>query len=157
MLQAQAHKSPLTGAIHFCHTSCVRAAPSRAARSPLICGLQFLFDGGSVQSYLSIVKTWLDANPDEVLTFIFTNPEGLDMATVWAPAFTGSGIAPYMYSPPAPPVAQGDWPTLGDMIGAGTRVVAFIDAGADSYAVPYLLPEFQMVRARAIRDHSLGC
>ena len=38
------------------------------------------------------------------------------------------------------------WPTLGEMIDSGKRVVVFLDAGADTdRSVPYILPEFQMV------------
>jgi hypothetical protein len=129
MLQAQSHKNDLDGEIHFCHTSCL------------------LFDGGKVVDYLKTVKTFLDANPNEVLTFIFTNPEGLDLKTVWAPAFEQSGMDKLAFVPPKPgtPVKQSEWPTLGEMIDSGKRVVVFLDAGADSGAVPYLMPEFQMI------------
>lgn len=50
-----------------------------------------LFDGGAVVDYLKIVKTFLDANPNEVLTFIFTNPEGVSLPDVWKPAFDEAG------------------------------------------------------------------
>jgi hypothetical protein len=51
------------------------------------------------------------------------------------------------FVPPTPgtPIKQSDWPTLGQMLGAGKRFVAFLDAGADSGAVNFLMPEFQMV------------
>jgi len=128
LLQAQAHESD--GELHFCHTSCA------------------LFDGGLVVDYLTTVKTFLDANPNEVITFIFTNPEGLSIPDVWAPAFVNSGISDIAYVPPSLPVAQSDWPTLGEMIDNGTRVVVFLDAGADGSdggTVPYILPEFPMI------------
>jgi hypothetical protein len=44
-----------------------------------------------VVDYLKTVKTFLDANPNEVLTLIFTNPEGQSPATVWKPAFDEAG------------------------------------------------------------------
>ena len=99
-------------------------------------------------AYLATVKSWLDANPDEVLTFLFTNPEGLSLPNVWAPVFEASGIAPLAYVPPHVPMARTEWPTLGALIDAGTRVVVFLDAGADGAdgTVDYILPEFQMVR-----------
>ena len=99
-------------------------------------------------AYLATVKTWLDANPNEVLTFLFTNPEGLSLPDVWAPVFEASGIAPLAYVPPHVPMARTEWPTLGELIDAGTRVVVFLDAGADGAdgTVDYILPEFQMVR-----------
>jgi len=124
LLQAQAHMND--GEIHFCHTSCA------------------LFDGGKVQDYLSTVKTFLDANPNEVITFVFTNPEGLSMNNVWLPAFQASGMDALAYVPLSLPVQQSAWPTLGDMISSGKRVVTFIDAGADTAGdtVDFLIPEF---------------
>jgi hypothetical protein len=100
-----------------------------------------------VSDYLKKVKTFLDANPNEVLTLLFTNPEGLDLKTVWAPAFEAAGIDKLAFVPPTlgTPVKASAWPTLGQMIDSGKRVVVFLDAGADSGAVPYIMPEFQMV------------
>ncbi|KAJ7461825.1 PLC-like phosphodiesterase [Mycena galericulata] len=126
MLQAQSHLN--NGVLHFCHTSCD------------------LFDGGAVVDYLKTVKTFLDANPNEVLTLLFTNPEGQSPTTVWKPAFDAAGITPLAYVPPALPVKQSDWPTLGQMIDNGTRVVVFLDAGADGAdSVNFIMPEFQMI------------
>ncbi|KAF8881667.1 PLC-like phosphodiesterase [Gymnopilus junonius] len=104
-----------------------------------------LFDGGTVESYLATVKSWLDANPNEVLTFLFTNPEGQSVSTVWKPAFDAAGITPLAYIPPSVPVKNSDWPTLGELIDSGTRVVVFMDAGADTSSVPFILPEFEMI------------
>ncbi|KAJ6552991.1 PLC-like phosphodiesterase [Mycena capillaripes] len=128
LLQAQAHLND--GVIHFCHTSCA------------------LFDGGTVLAYLTTVKTWLDANPNEILSLLFTNPEGLSIPNVWAPAFEQSGIASLAYIPPTNPMPQAAWPTLGSMIDSGKRVVVYLDAGADGSdggVVPYILPEFTMI------------
>ncbi|OBZ68034.1 hypothetical protein A0H81_11779 [Grifola frondosa] len=103
LLQAQAHVN--NGVLHFCHTSCD------------------LFDGGTVQDYLTTVNTFLTANPNEA-----------------------SGIAALAYVPPQVPTAQSDWPTLGDLIDSGKRVIVFLDAGADTdRSVPYILPEFEMI------------
>ncbi|KAJ7689923.1 PLC-like phosphodiesterase [Mycena rosella] len=142
LLQAQAHLND--GVIHFCHTSCD------------------LFDGGAVLDYLTTVKTWLDANPSEVLTLLFTNPEGLSIPDVWAPAFEQSGIASLAYTPSMNPMPQSAWPTLGSMIDAGTRVVVFLDAGADGSdggVVPYILPEFTMIWETpfSVTDASFPC
>ena len=70
--------------------------------------LQILFDGGTVEAYLNRVKTFLDANPNEVLTLIFTNPEGASLKDVWDPAFQQSGVASFAYVPPSIPVKQSD-------------------------------------------------
>jgi hypothetical protein len=128
LLQAQAHDND--GVLHFCHTSCS------------------LFDGGTVQAYLTAVKTFLDANPNEVLTLIFTNPEGQSLPGQWEPAFSNSGIKDLAYVPPHLPMKQSDWPTLREMIDSGKRVVVFVDAGAngiDGGVVDFILPEFDMV------------
>ncbi|KAJ7846714.1 PLC-like phosphodiesterase [Mycena olivaceomarginata] len=126
LLQAQGHMNG--DVLHFCHTSCA------------------LFDGGSVLSYLKLVKTFLDNNPNEVLTLLFTNPEGLSPATVWKPIFDAAGISNLTYIPSSLPVKQSDWPTLGSMIDAGTRVVVFLDSQADGPApVNFILPEFSMI------------
>ena len=128
LLQAQAHDN--NGVLHFCHTSCA------------------LFNGGTVESYLKTVKTFLDANPNEVLTMIFTNPDGLSLPDQWEPAFNNAGIKDLAYVPPSLPVKQSDWPTLGEMIDSGKRVVVFLDAGADGSdggVVDFILPEFDMV------------
>ncbi|EDQ99754.1 uncharacterized protein LACBIDRAFT_315221 [Laccaria bicolor S238N-H82] len=105
LLQAQAHLNR-KGVFHFCHTSC------------------YLFDGGSVANYLKKVKTFLDANPNEVLTLLFTNPEGLSVKDLWKPAFDNSSITPLIYIPPTIPLKQSDWPTLGVMIDSGKRVLS---------------------------------
>ncbi|CAK5265971.1 unnamed protein product [Mycena citricolor] len=126
LLQAQSHID--NGVLKFCHTSCT------------------LFDGGSVQDYLTKVKTFLDANPNEVLTLIFTNPDGADLQTQWKPAFDNAGISDLAFVPPSLPVKQADWPTLGQMIDSGKRVVVFLDAGADgANPVDFILPEFPMI------------
>ena len=98
--------------------------------------------------YLKTVKTWLDANPNEVITLLFTNPEGLSLTDVWAPAFVNSGIASLAYVPPHTPMKRTEWPTLGSLIDSGKRVVVFMDYGADG-SVNYILSEFQMVRCPA--------
>jgi hypothetical protein len=52
-----------------------------------------------VVDYLKIVKTFLDANPNEVLTLLFTNPEGLSVLDVWKPAFDASGLSSFVSTP----------------------------------------------------------
>lgn len=128
LLQAQSHMKD--GVLHFCHTSCG------------------LFDGGSVEDYLLLVKQWLVENPYEVLTFIFTNPELHSVTDVWKPIFEKTGIADYAYVPPQPVMGRDDWPTLREFITTGKRVIIFLDKGADKRATPeqdYILPEFKMV------------
>ena len=120
-LQAQSHKNIL-GTLELCHTSCLEE------------------DAGSVESYLSTVKAWLDANPNEVLTILLVNGDNVPVSMFDA-AYTSSGLKSYAYTPPTSPVAIDAWPTLQELILAGTRLVAFLDAGANA-PVPYILDEF---------------
>jgi hypothetical protein len=136
LLQGQVHER--NGELHFCHTDCV------------------LFDGGTVENYLNIVNTFLLQSPDEVITLIFTNGDWLSLPDLWEPAFANSGIKDLAYVPPHPPMKQSDWPTLGDMIASGKRVVVFVDNGAENDVVNYMLPEFDMVGDLSIYDLNLS-
>ncbi|KAG9217732.1 hypothetical protein CCMSSC00406_0003579 [Pleurotus cornucopiae] len=127
LLQAQSHMK--NGTLHFCHTSCT------------------LFDGGTVLSYLKTVKAFLDGHPNEVLTLLFTNPEGVSVAGAWKDVFDNAGLTELIYTPrPADaPIKRDDWPTLGSMIASGRRLVVFLDAGADPTQIATILPEFAMI------------
>lgn len=99
----------------------------------------------------------MDINPDDVVTLLFVNTEGLPMSS-FAQAYTDSGLIDYAYTPAQVPsmscsagdviiadvsiVAYGSWPTLGDLISSGTRLVSFVAAGSDYTQAPYLLDEF---------------
>ena len=50
------------------------------------------------------------------------------------------------YVPPQTPMTRNDWPTLKEMLDSGGRVVVFMDKGAENGTVPYILPQFTMVR-----------
>lgn len=52
------------------------------------------------------------------------------------------------YLPPQPIMSRQDWPTLGDMISSGKRVVVFMDKGLEARKeadAEFMLPEFKMV------------
>ena len=120
-LSAQTHLDPFK-ALSLCHTSC------------------FLEDAGSLTSYLTTIKSFLDGNPSEVVTLLLTNGDNVDPKT-FASSFSSAGLDKYAYTPASSPLAIDKWPTLGDLIAANTRLVAFLDYGAQS-TVPYLLDEF---------------
>ncbi|KAG9033543.1 hypothetical protein FS842_003940 [Serendipita sp. 407] len=124
-LQAQSHMKD--GVLHFCHTSCL------------------LFDGGSVLSYLQKVKGFMDSHPFEVFTFVFTNPERVSPKAVWSPLFEQSGLASMAYVPPHLPMKATEWPTLGEMIQTGKRLVVFMDYGSNPAEVSYILPQFDHI------------
>jgi len=125
LLQGQGHEKD--GKVHLCHSSCA------------------LFDGGTAEDYLKKVKSFLDANPREVITIVMTNPKDLDVKDKWLPAFTASGIDQLAFVPPEFPLARNKWPTLGEMIKTGKRAVVFMDAKADTNKVNFILPEFDFV------------
>jgi hypothetical protein len=128
LLQAQSHMNG--GKLHFCHTTCG------------------LFDGGTVESYLLTVKKWMEENPNEVITFVFTNPELVSVTEVWNPIFEKTGMADLAYIPPSPVMTRDDWPTLREFITSGKRLIVFLDKGADERKEPekqYILPQFKMM------------
>ncbi|KAF8851914.1 PLC-like phosphodiesterase [Acephala macrosclerotiorum] len=119
-LQAQTHLKD--SALELCHTSCIEE------------------DAGTLVSYLTTVKAWMDANPNEVLTLLLTNGDSADVS-LFGTAMTTSGLSTYAYTP-STQLAMSDWPTLQELITAGTRLVMFLDYGADTATVPYILNEF---------------
>lgn len=107
-LQAQTHHSVLDkNTLELCHTSC------------------FLEDAGTLKSFLQTVKKWLDANPNEVVTLLLTNGDSVAISE-FGDTFSSSGIESYAYTPSASPLTLSDWPTLGEMISSGKRLVVFL-------------------------------
>jgi hypothetical protein len=110
-LQGQTHKSldESDTALRLCHTSCL------------------LEDAGTLQSYLETVFGWLDAHPDEVVTLLLTNGDSVPLR-MFAEAFEPAGARKYAFFQPRPgvPLAIDEWPTLGEMIEHGTRLVVFL-------------------------------
>ncbi|WVQ79274.1 hypothetical protein IAT38_001370 [Cryptococcus sp. DSM 104549] len=137
-LQLQTHNA--TDGVHLCHSSCS------------------LLDGGLLSDYLSTVATWVNSNPNDVITLIVTNPENLPASTL-ASAFESSGLSSKAYAPSTQPSALSDWPSLGTLIDAGTTVVAFLDFQADLTSVPYLIDEFTAMWEDAydVTDQSFEC
>ncbi|KDN51725.1 hypothetical protein RSAG8_00273, partial [Rhizoctonia solani AG-8 WAC10335] len=115
------------GAVQLCHTSCI------------------LWDGGSLTSWLTKIKIWMDSHPREVITLVLTNGDALDANQYWVPPFTASGIMPYVYTPPSGTIARNAWPTLGSMISSGERLVVVIDYPTNSGGVPWIISEFNNV------------
>lgn len=134
MLQAQAHPSPITNTsasgIQLCHTSCALQGA----------------DFGPVEAYLTNVTTWLRENPNEVIAILWVNGEM--SIQQWAQAYALSGLLQYTYQPPSDSggiLSVDDWPSLSALIDNSTRVVSFIDSGANFTAVPYILDEFSNI------------
>ncbi|KAI3322333.1 PLC-like phosphodiesterase [Xylariaceae sp. AK1471] len=110
------------GVIEMCHTSCT------------------LLDAGTLQDYLGTVKTWVDGHPDDVVTLLITNEDAIDI-NKFGDAFKAVGLDSYTFTPSGQ-LGLDDWPTLGDLISSGNRVVVFMDYHSDTSKVPYILDEF---------------
>ncbi|KAL9106450.1 MAG: hypothetical protein Q9227_008538 [Pyrenula ochraceoflavens] len=126
-LQGQTHKSiPDDKVLELCHTSCIEE------------------DGGKLTDYLKTVTTWLDGHPNQVVTLLLTNGDNVDIS-LFDNAFNTAGAKKYTYAPAngeAVALKLDSWPTLGDMIDSGKRLVVFLDYGANTAKVPYILDEF---------------
>lgn len=117
-----------------------------------------------MEDYLRKVKTFLDANPNEVVTIIIANKIDTPVMSKWKAVFDKSrGLDPHhcpstnflhvemnnlAYVPPQPVMTRRDWPTLGNMISSGKRVVVFMDKGFKGRKeanAEFMLPEFKML------------
>jgi len=85
------------------------------------------------------VRAWLAANPNEVLTFVVENH--VPAAAIGA-AFVSAGFEDVLATPPA----DGDWPTLGEMIRSGRRVLVMTEKGDGGSAYLWLVNAFTVVQ-----------
>jgi hypothetical protein len=138
MLQTQAHNQ--SGTIQLCHTSCS------------------LFNGGTLQSYLQSVQSWMNSNPNDVVSLLIVNSDGF-LPTDYDTVFKAVGLDALSYSPPSATTSVGSWPSLGSLIDSGTRLITFMDAGADFTTVPHIIDEFTNVWETAfdLTDTTFDC
>jgi hypothetical protein len=120
---------------HFCHTSCE------------------LLDAGPIVLWLTEVRTWVDAHPQDFVTILLGNGN-YSAPSMYTPYIEASGLIPYAYIPPAVPehfnssstydigLPLDAWPTLGEMLADGKRVLMMLDYKANQTAYPWLLDEF---------------
>ena len=106
-LQSQTHIKD--SQLQMCHTSCLAE------------------DAGSVIQFLRTVKTFLDDNPNEVITILLTNGDRAD-ASKFDDALIQADLKKYIFTPStgSAPLPITLWPTLGEMIDANTRLVFFL-------------------------------
>jgi hypothetical protein len=104
--------NPLRAGTWLCHSVC------RLGARPI------------VESLVGL-REWLDRNPREVVTVILQDetPAALTLAAV-----RDAKLVPLLARPPADPT--GRWPTLGEMIASGHRLVLFTENADD--AAPWL-------------------
>jgi len=101
------------GALFLCHTTCL------AGSQPLVEGL-------------GEISTFLEANPEEVVSIIFENYITHEQA---ASAFEESGLIEFVY---AHEIGE-PWPTLAELIGADTRLVVFQEKMQQEPEFPWLM------------------
>jgi hypothetical protein len=97
---------------------------------PCALGKTRLLDG------LCGIVDFLDQNPGEVVSIIFeTYVDDADTDAV----LRASGLADYAYAHGPDPSAP--WPTLGELIAQGKRLVVFLEKGGGT--PPYLMPAYE--------------
>ena len=85
---------------------------------------------------LSELRGWLAANPDEVVTLFIEDHVDADLIAADVEA---AGLLPLVYEPtPGEP-----WPTLGEMIRSGRRLVVMVEEGDGGTAAPWLVNGFE--------------
>lgn len=103
-LQAQTQDE--NGEIRMCHTYC------------------WLLDVGPLDEYLQEITDWIKGKPDEVVTLLLTNIDAISVKK-FDDAFKSTGLRDYVYRP-GKTLTLEEWPTLQELIDAGTRLVVFM-------------------------------
>jgi hypothetical protein len=112
--------------------------PNGAVRPYLCHGLCEL---GAVlwETEMTEVRTWVVAHPRDVITF-FIQDEVTPTDT--NAVFRAAGLLPYVH---AQPLGQ-PWPTLGQLIDSGQRVVVFMENHGGGRRYPWLMQGFDYVQ-----------
>jgi hypothetical protein len=109
-LQAQTHENPIDSSIiQLCHTSC------------------FLENAGTLEFFLEAIRDWLGGHPNDVVSLLLTNQDSFPVSK-FDETFEAAGIREYAFVPASSPgkLPMDEWPTFGELIDAGTRLVVFL-------------------------------
>lgn len=126
LLSAQVHKN--NGDWHLCHSSCD------------------LLDAGLLSDWLGHIKSWMESNPNEVVTILLVNSDSATASQLDA-EFTTAQIKDLAYVPSFS-TATAQWPTLQEIISGGKRLMVFVaslDPSTTSSDQKYLMDEFTFV------------
>lgn len=120
--------------------------------APYLCHALCVLGSTRWEPLMVQVRTWLAQHPREVITFIVQDE--LPVAQV-ARVFEQSGLVPYLYTPSG----SDAWPTLGQMIASGHRVVVMAEDLDGGTRYPWLMPAFGVMQetpfnARQVTDLS---
>ena len=127
LLSGQVHLS--NGDWHLCHSSCD------------------LLDAGLLSEWLTELKTWLDNNPNDVVSILLVNSDNATPPDLNG-HFVSSGILSQAYIPPSVSSTQAEWPTLSSLIAANKRLMVFVASLDPSTITPeyaYLMDEFTFI------------
>ncbi|KAI9311983.1 PLC-like phosphodiesterase [Dichotomocladium elegans] len=113
------------GQVHLCHTSCA------------------LLDAGSASDTLSAIAKWLTEHPNEVVTIMWNNLYNIDIVHI-AASYKKSAAMPFVYTY-TEDIQQNNWPTLGELIKSGKRLINFVDTMANITVAPWLLPQYDAI------------
>ena len=92
---------------------------------------------------LDQLRGWMIANPDEVVTLFIE--DHVDSSLIAADVET-AGLLDFVYDP-----STGDpWPTLGEMIRSGKRLVVMVEEGNGGSAAPWLVNGFELHPGHAV-------
>ncbi|KAJ3489608.1 hypothetical protein NLI96_g2018 [Meripilus lineatus] len=119
----------LNGGIQLCHTACS------------------LNNGGTLVDYLK-----------KVISLLIVNSDNLS-PTLYDAAFKSAELDALAYAPPSASLPASGWPTLGNLIDTGKRLVVFLSTTADFATVPYLIDEFTNIWETAfdVTDPNFDC
>lgn len=127
LLSAQIHKN--NGQWHLCHSACD------------------LLDAGLVTDWLKGIKTWMDANPNDVVSLLLVNSDSASVSDLDS-MFQTAQLSSYAYKPASPTTPPISWPTLQSLISAKTRLMVFVaslDVSTISTEQSYLMDEFTFI------------
>lgn len=95
------------GEIRQCHSDCA------------------LLDVGAFSEIVVSLKTWLDDHPREVVTLLVGNGDDDILIEEFKPIFEDADAVDMLFAPDGD-LGLDDWPTLGELIDAGTRFIVFM-------------------------------
>lgn len=95
------------GEIRQCHTDCA------------------LLNVGAFSEIVVSLKTWLDNHPREVVTLLVGNGDDNILIEEFKPVFEEAGAVDMVFAPGGS-LGLGDWPTLGELIDSGKRLIVFM-------------------------------
>lgn len=103
-----------------------------------------MLDAGKLSTWLSEIKDWLDANPNDVVTVLLVNSDDATASDLHS-EFEAAGVNNYTYTPTSQTSAPSSWPTLQELISKGTRLMTFVASLDSNTVAPYLMDEFTFI------------